>query len=769
MTSPDNSRRNAGLRGSRRRLPARPAEHVGTSFRFRPCFAAMEDRTLLASFLVTTTADSGPGSLRQAIIDSDNAPSTSNTIDFAIPGSGVQTILPQSPLPGITQAVLIDGTSQPGYAGTPLIELSGSQAGGGDGLEITCSGVIVRGLDINEFTGGAGILLTGATATGNSITANDIGTDPTGSQALPNDFGVQVLDGASDNTIGGATAVEGNLIAHNIGPGVDVQGDNSLGNQITGNQIDSNDVGPVTTSPAALQFDGETYVTLPDNLIEGSEQEETIELQFETTSGGVILGYQNTSPGPSTAPCCYVPALYVGTDGRLHGDIWQYNQVVSNVAVNDGQWHTVALVSDSASGTLSLYLDGQLVGTGPGSVVDAGATFDQIGDGFTDGWAATPGGWYGFAGRIADVRIWSMALSASQVQQDITNPPAATAQGLEADLPLDEGQGVTAYDLTSNQNNGTLSGFNGDLPTWVVHAGEAIELGDDGITYNAASPRQGPNNFQNFPVIVTTADGGLEGWLGGSAPDEIFRIDVYASAAYSVQGAGQAQDYLGSLEVTTDDQGQVVFAVPFTAPDGLPFITATATDPQGNTSEVSALRPTTLEAPTQYVRTTPGEPLIFSASLGDGIAIEDPDEGPLAAEWDVTLTAARGTISLSTLSGLVGSGDGTSTLQYSGSLSSLNAALEGLAYTQVAGSDGNFTVSLSASSIGAQPLETQLEITDGTFVVTTTADSGAGSLRQAILDSNAAGGANTISFAIAGQGIQTIACSRRCPRSPPRC
>src|SRR5271157_2910473 len=103
------------------------------------CVARLEDRTLLASFLVINTVDSGPGSLRQAILDSNAATGETDTIDFSIPGDGVQTIAPVSPLPAITQAVLIDGFSQPGYAGSPLIELSGSQAGGGDGLTITGS------------------------------------------------------------------------------------------------------------------------------------------------------------------------------------------------------------------------------------------------------------------------------------------------------------------------------------------------------------------------------------------------------------------------------------------------------------------------------------------------------------------------------------------------------------------------------------------------------------------------------------------------------
>ena len=165
--------------------------------------ARLEDRTLLATFVVSSTNDSGPGSLRQAILDSDSATGQTNNIDFNIPGSGVQSIAPISALPAITQSVLIDGFSQPGYAGTPLIELSGSQAGGGDGLTITGPDVTVRSLNINGFSQGAGILISGTGASGNVIAANDIGTDPTGAQALPNYFGVRILGGANDNLVGG--------------------------------------------------------------------------------------------------------------------------------------------------------------------------------------------------------------------------------------------------------------------------------------------------------------------------------------------------------------------------------------------------------------------------------------------------------------------------------------------------------------------------------------------------------------------------------------
>lgn len=61
-----------------------------------------------AAFAVTTTADAGPGSLRQAILDA-NAAAGADTIAFNIPGGGVQTIRPLSELPWVTGPLVIDG------------------------------------------------------------------------------------------------------------------------------------------------------------------------------------------------------------------------------------------------------------------------------------------------------------------------------------------------------------------------------------------------------------------------------------------------------------------------------------------------------------------------------------------------------------------------------------------------------------------------------------------------------------------------------------
>jgi hypothetical protein len=82
-----------------------------------------------ATYTVTSTNDSGLGSLRQAILAANANPGP-DIIEFDIAGPGVHTIAVTTELPIITGPVIIDGWSQPGFAGNPLIELSGALAAG---------------------------------------------------------------------------------------------------------------------------------------------------------------------------------------------------------------------------------------------------------------------------------------------------------------------------------------------------------------------------------------------------------------------------------------------------------------------------------------------------------------------------------------------------------------------------------------------------------------------------------------------------------------
>ncbi len=210
-------------------------------------------------YMVTSNADSGAGSLREAIESADMLGSAS-TIDIAI-GTGEQTIDLLSALPAITAPVTIDGTTQPGYSGKPLIELDGAGAGpGANGLTITGDGITVKGLIISEFSGD-GIEVTGNDAL---IQSSYIGTDFTGSKPLGNGgAGIAVTGGGTHNTIGGTTAGAGNVIAGNAGDGIDDIDANS-------NLIASNWIGTSADGTVALANAGSgVVVTMSSSVLIG--------------------------------------------------------------------------------------------------------------------------------------------------------------------------------------------------------------------------------------------------------------------------------------------------------------------------------------------------------------------------------------------------------------------------------------------------------------------------------------------------------------------
>ena len=118
----------AGFARHRRRRRTTPATvFSGTILRLRPFVELMEDRTLLSTFNVTNIGDSGPGSLRQAILDSNAATGATNTIDFAIQASGVQTIAPALPCP---QSPTQWSSTAPRNRATPVNRSSPSPARG---------------------------------------------------------------------------------------------------------------------------------------------------------------------------------------------------------------------------------------------------------------------------------------------------------------------------------------------------------------------------------------------------------------------------------------------------------------------------------------------------------------------------------------------------------------------------------------------------------------------------------------------------------------
>lgn len=200
-----------------------------------------------ATFTVTNANDSGAGSLRQAILDANATPG-SDTINFSI-GSGMQTISPLSPLPTITAPVSLDARTQPGYSGSPLIELNGMSAGSNSaGIRISAGSSIVQGFVINRFTSQI-VLETGG---GNTVAANYISIAASGTSGYCcSDNGI-LISNSPDNLIGGTTAQARNVISGNNTSNGNNVGVNITGAGSTGNRVQGNFIGTTTSGTVAL-------------------------------------------------------------------------------------------------------------------------------------------------------------------------------------------------------------------------------------------------------------------------------------------------------------------------------------------------------------------------------------------------------------------------------------------------------------------------------------------------------------------------------------
>jgi hypothetical protein len=156
---------------------------------------------------VTTTNDTGPGSLRDAINQVNASTNDSETIDFNIPGSGVHAIKPATPLPYLTNTVVLNGYSQPGSHPNTLaqgddavilIEIDGQLLLGGGGSEVY--GLALQAIQLQGF--------------GDIVQGNFIGADPSGTNKIANADGLY-LRAPLAHQIGGIHPADRNLISGN--------------------------------------------------------------------------------------------------------------------------------------------------------------------------------------------------------------------------------------------------------------------------------------------------------------------------------------------------------------------------------------------------------------------------------------------------------------------------------------------------------------------------------------------------------------------------
>lgn len=621
------------------------------------------------SLLVTNANDQGSGSLRDAITNANTTPGP-DTIVFNIPGAGVKTINLLTSLPDITDPIVIDATTQPGYVGAPLVELDGLAAGANsNGLIIKAGSSTVRGLAIVNFTNN-GIWLNACN--NNTIQANYLGVGANGTTAKPNTRGL-LLTNSSNNLIGGTTAATRNVISGNGTNGIEIDGDanviqgNFIGTNAAGTAARPNEDGVLIANNTSTDNVVGGTAAGAGNLISGNRDDGIFTTGASTTVQGNLIGTDVTGTDAipnfrgiqAMGPNMLIGGLvagarnlisanlitgvkiqgagsklqgnYVGTDvtgtllvgGTFHGVVASGNALVGGTVPEARN-----IISNNCSANVGLEFDnagpaavqGNYIGTDVSGTRAIGSTGGGI-DIETSG--SLIGGLVAGAGNVISGNAYGIRLGSFSARGPVVgNVIQGNIIGLNAtgSAPLPNAQvGIWLDPLANNTIiGGTQSGagnkiaFN-DGPGVLAFGGNGhsvrgnsifsnsglgIDLGFNGVTANDSNDGDtGPNNLQNFPVITGTISTSNSTTIQGSlnsSPNTTFQIDFYSNSALDPLGHGEGAQFFGTTSVNTDGNGNATINV--TLPVGLPAgraVTATATDPNGNTSEFSAADPTT--------------------------------------------------------------------------------------------------------------------------------------------------------------------------------
>ena len=487
-----------------------------------------------------------------------------DTIAFAIPGSGVHTIQPASPMPTVGEAVVIDGYTQPlsspnsltvGDNAVLLIELDASAiAGITNLLRVTASGTTIRGLVINRVSG-TNIAMGAFQQPVDDcvIEGNFLNTDASGSTESGGHFPVVQLTG-SNNLLGGTNPAARNVIGGGAASGshtVQIGGGN--GNVVQGNYIGVDATGTVPLEPD----------TGSDGIGLGPLGPAT-----NTVIGGDVAGAGNVINATGTAIVLgggvtdtFIQGNLVGTDAtstlRLGGSI--------GISTNNGPARIqVGGVTPLAGNVFSGLTQGIYLIDGPTGVVIQGNRFG------TDVTGTRP-----VPNTSSAILLHMPGVDGSIIGG--TEPGAANT------IAYNCGQGI---EFSFSPNHWPILGnsIHSNRGLGISFAGGTPVDNDDG------DADTGSNDLQNHPVITSAVSAGGSVTVSGtlnSTSATAFRLEFFASEFCDATGHGEGQLFIGTTDVTTDSNGDASFGpLAFAAPDGAD-ITATATDPEGNTSEFS--------------------------------------------------------------------------------------------------------------------------------------------------------------------------------------
>ena len=485
---------------------------------------------------------------------------TNATARNVISGNGVVGIYLNGP--GCSSNVVQGNYVGVNAAGTAAVpNLNGVYLVGGTSSTLI-GGTIAGARNVVSGNGDYGLFVSDPGTTNNLIEGNYVGTDVTGSNALGNGnvvnggIGIGIWSQANNNQVGGTDAAARNLISAHINYGVAVGG-------ADGNVIEGNFIGTDVTGATALGND--TGVGVFGGAI-GTVVGGTSPGAANVISGNHTYGLLISDPGTSGN---LVGGNFVGTD--LSGTLGMANgfagAAIFGQATNNliGGLASAARNVISANGTYGVFLS------------DANTSANRVEGNFigTDITGAAPLGNGTETGYGANVELQQGASGnfIGEVAAGAGNVIAFSASG----------PGVLLFDpaTTNNAIRGNAIFGNSAL---------GIDLGGDGVTANHFGVLAGPNDLQNFPVLLTASVQSqtttVYGTLNG-LPDTAYQVDFYSSSAPDPSGHGQGKFYNGTADVTTDSAGNGAFAAVLAGDFTGQYLSATAVSPAGDTSEFS--------------------------------------------------------------------------------------------------------------------------------------------------------------------------------------
>lgn len=582
------------------------------------------------AFVVINTNDSGAGSLRQAITDANNT-AGADTISFNIPGAGTKTINLQTALPAVTGAVTIDGNTQPGFAGTPLVALR--RTGAGSTLQITAGNSVLRGLDFCSVPSSQ------TTATDIEILSNG------GNLAEGNvisEAGLRIR--SSNNVIGGTTGAAANRFKANPGSSNLV----ILGPAATANFVQGNSFIAQPSCNAAGRCGTSINLSSAPNTVVGGTTAQSRNIIFASPSmtdlsvdaspgtriQGNYIGVDSSGIQPSGS---FAGIRVFGTNVLIGGTTPASRNVISGhsgegvVFESDGTVDTNHLLQGNyigiaATGTLALSnRDGVVIrsarrtsigGSDPARNVISGNRFFGISVvsiiTISDGCGIALG---------QDIASVDFPMISNFIGTDAggTQPLGNGSDGINVNVHAFSHE-VRANRIAFNGRSGITLEGKSDLglpgfPAFSISILDnsifsnvvlGIDLDDDGITQNDLRDADtGANLRQNFPLLLSssipsaTGEGDLTAAARlsvngtfNSTPNSTFTLQFFFGTGCDTSGhqfIGAIPIPLGSQTVTTDPSGNAAYAFSFDFPNGISsgFVNSTATDASGNTSEFS--------------------------------------------------------------------------------------------------------------------------------------------------------------------------------------